>query len=134
MPLVTTVHLASRLRLEKIPELKEFGVIIHGLLLLKGAFDALSGRQVLDPIRDPKIEGVATLPETGQKNPITGFGLLQGMNQHDQGMGGTCLPADLMHIIHDLFRRRAQFLGDLAVFSLEKTGKDQSIHVIHGDG
>jgi hypothetical protein len=117
------------LRLDKLSESEELRVIIQRLLVFEGSPDAGSSGQVLDIFRDLKVEGIASLSEPGQDDTIARFGLFQGINQHNKGMGSAGLPADLMEVIHNLLRRSTQIFRYFSMLSLEKTGKDESIHI-----
>ena len=93
----------SPLRIDQVSELQKFHVIIDRLLVLQGALDAHARRQLTDPVGHAKIKGIATLAESGQQDPVAGFRLFQGGHEHDQGVGGTRLPADLMHVVDHFF-------------------------------
>jgi len=123
----------SHLRLDQFPEFEEFHIIVGGFLGGQRSGDPLAGGQGGDVFRDPEGEGVATLAETGDEENISGVRPGEGLGQHQEGVGGPRLAADLVHGADDLGRRRPQGLGDVPVLRRKEAGEGQFRHVLHSD-
>jgi len=123
----------AHLGVNQVSEFQELHVVVDRLLVLQRAPDALPRRQLGDSVRHAEEEGVAALAESCDQDAVAGPGLLQGGHEHDQGVGGAGLTADLVHVVDDLLRPGPQLSGQSPVLRLEEAGEDQPVHILHGE-
>ena len=118
---------------DQIAEFQPFQIIVYCLLVFETSPDAIASFQIADVIGNFEVKGIGALAEAAKQNPISGLRLFKGCYKHQERVCHPGFAAHFMHVVHQFFRGSAQLLGNLAMITLEKTGINQLVDIIHGN-